>query len=59
MKTLRNFSVVVSVSFEIPVRKFSDMQIWIDITDHNNFIFLRNLKPYFEKIKSHGTYINI
>jgi len=34
----------------------SDLTIWIDITEHKNFIFLRNLQPYYNKIKDHGTH---
>lgn len=29
--------------------------MYLDITDRNNFIFLRKLKPLFEKIKNYGT----
>jgi hypothetical protein len=28
--------------------------MYLDITDRNNFIFLRKLKPLFEKIKAYG-----
>ena len=30
--------------------------MFLDITDRNNFIFLRKLQPFFEKIKSHGNF---
>lgn len=46
--------VVVSVSFDIVVREKAELTLWLDITDHKNFIFLRNLRPYYNKIKEHG-----
>lgn len=38
------------------MRQRADLQIWIDIAEHQNFVFLRNLKPYYDKIKSHGKF---
>jgi hypothetical protein len=26
----------------------------LDITDHKNFIFLRKLQPFYQKIRDHG-----
>jgi hypothetical protein len=46
--------VVLSVTFEVPVRSKSDLQLWLDITDHKNFIFLRKLQPFYQKIRDHG-----
>jgi hypothetical protein len=33
--------------------------MYLDITDRNNFIFLRKLKPFFEKIRPYGTFLSI
>jgi PA domain len=50
--------VVMSVTFQVPVRSVADLQLWLDITDHKNFIFLRKLQPFYEKIRTHGiTYL--
>ena len=48
--------MVVSVTFELTVREKSDLSIWLDITEHKNFIFLRQLQPYLSKISQHGTH---
>jgi hypothetical protein len=43
----------------VPVRSESELQLWIDISDRKNFVFLRSLQPYFEMISSHGMLIII
>lgn len=54
LNSLHSGPVVVSISFETVVREKAELTLWLDITDHKNFIFLRNLRPYFNKIKEHG-----
>lgn len=48
--------VVAVVSFEVVVQSVATLQIWTDISEHSNFVFLRNFLPYYNKIKSHGKY---
>ena len=40
-------SVALSIEFQLPKKEKSDLTLWLDIAEHQNFIFLRNLRPYF------------
>lgn len=51
--------VVLSVTFETVVRERAELQLWVDILNHNNFIFLRNFQTYFKRIQAHGTPVSI
>lgn len=51
---LREGSVVVSVTFEVQTRAKADLQLWLDISDHQNFVFLRRLQPFITLIRSHS-----
>lgn len=54
LEYLSQGEIVLSVSFQVEIRQTSDLQLWIDITDHKNFVFLRGLQPFFQKIQNHG-----
>lgn len=47
--------MVISITFSIIARSKSDVQLWIDIENHQNFIFLRNFQSYFKKILPYST----
>lgn len=53
---IRSGSVIVSVLFSVEKREKADLQIWVDITEHQNFIFLRKLNSFYNKIKKHSTF---
>jgi len=50
LQALKTSSVVISVTFELTVREKSTLSVWLDITEHKNFVFLRQLQPYLNKI---------
>jgi hypothetical protein len=56
LNALEGTKVVAVVSFDVVVQSVATLQIWTDISQHSNFVFLRNFLPYFNKIKNHGTY---
>ena len=47
--------VIASITFEVSKSLVSQVQLWIDISNHKNFVFLRNFRPYFQRIHSKGT----
>lgn len=52
--------VSMSVTFQTNKADKVAINMFLDITDRSNFIFLRKLQPLFEKIKSYGIfYINL
>ena len=53
----KNEEVVVSVHFESVVREKADVSLWIDITNHNNMMFVRDLENYYSKLQNQGSYL--
>ena len=49
-------SVAVSVYFDVVERKRANVSLWIDVGDHRNFVFLREMHEYLKKIESHCTH---
>ena len=49
--------VSVSVTFQTNKADKVAINMFLDITDRNNFIFLRKLQPLFEKVKNYGTFL--
>lgn len=52
-----NEEVVVSVHFESVAREKADVSLWIDITNHNNMMFVRDLENYYSKLQNQGSYL--
>lgn len=55
---MKNETVSISINFDTNKSEKATVNMYLDIADRNNFIFLRKLKPLFEKIQSHGTFLN-
>ena len=58
LETIQNETVSISINFQTNKSDKVAMNMFLDITDRNNFIFLRKLQPLFEKIKSYGNFSN-
>ena len=56
---MKNTTVQISLSFDTLKNDLASLNLYLDITDRNNFIFLRRFQPYFDKIKDHGIYFII
>lgn len=51
---MKNETVSISVSFDTNKSDTVAVNLYLDITDRNTFVFLRKLKPFFTKIKKHS-----
>jgi hypothetical protein len=51
LETMQNETVSMSMKFDTNKSDKVAVNMYLDITDRNNFIFLRKLQPLFEKIK--------
>lgn len=57
---MKNETVSISVNFDTNKSDIASVNMYLDITDRNNFVFLRKLKPFFSKIQPYGKfYVNI
>lgn len=55
---MKNETVSISIYFDTLKTDTAVVNLYLDITDRNNFVFIRRFKPFFDKIKNKGKYSN-